>query len=55
MKGESMTEEFYDWLDQCPVQWVRLSEESLHSEYATYKFYADDEEVDEDTLPERKY
>ena len=51
-----MTDEFYDWLNQCPVQWVRLEVEGgLHPKSATYKFYADDGEVDEDTLPERKY
>jgi len=36
-----MTNEFYEWLEQCPVQWLRLDYDNLYSEFATYKFYAD--------------
>ena len=33
MKADTkMTEEFYDWLDNCPVNWIRtqVNDETLH-------------------------
>jgi len=38
---------FYEWLDACPVRWLRLDYDDLYSEFATYKFYADDEMIEE--------
>tara|TARA_B100002019_G_scaffold137751_1_gene118689 strand:- start:9 stop:155 length:147 start_codon:yes stop_codon:yes gene_type:complete len=44
-----MTDEFYEWLNQCPVQWVRLGTKgSLHLESATYEFYADTEDTEDE-------
>lgn len=43
-----MTNEFYEWLKQCPVQWVRLDYDYLYSEFATYEFYADNVGKEED-------
>jgi hypothetical protein len=34
-KASPMSEDFHDWLDQCPVQWTR---ESSDDESATYVF-----------------
>ena len=38
---EKMKDEFYDWLDECPVNWVRLevNDETIH-----YAFHTPDEE-----------
>ena len=36
--------EFYEWLDDCPVQWVRGN---VNMESITYTFMTPDEEVDE--------
>ena len=38
---EKMKDEFYDWLLECPVNWVRLevNDETIH-----YAFYTPDEE-----------
>jgi hypothetical protein len=38
-----MGEEFEDWLNQCPVQWVRIAGFD-YKEHVTYKFYAPDNE-----------
>ena len=37
----TMTEEFHDWLDQCPVYWFRSK---ITENYATYSFATPDEE-----------
>ena len=38
---EKMKDEFYDWLLECPVNWVRLevNDETIH-----YAFHTPDEE-----------
>ena len=38
---EKMTYEFYNWLQECPVNWTRLkvNDETIH-----YSFHAPDEE-----------
>tara|TARA_B100001248_G_C27366396_1_gene449242 strand:+ start:1141 stop:1281 length:141 start_codon:yes stop_codon:yes gene_type:complete len=41
---EKMKDEFYEWLDDCPVQWVRGN---VNMESITYTFMTPDEEVDE--------
>ena len=38
-----MTDEFYEWLDECPVKWFRINED--HGG-ASYVFLKDDEEED---------
>ena len=45
MEIKGMKEEFFDWLDVCPVQWFLTgdSEESLE-----YMFYKDDGKEEED-------
>jgi len=35
-----MQDEFYDWLDSCPVLWIRAS---VDNNWYTYHFYSDDE------------
>jgi hypothetical protein len=42
---EKMPEEFYDWLDKCPVQWFR---EKVTDVELYYMFVVPDEEDDED-------
>ena len=39
-----MTNEFYEWLDQCPVEWIRVEH---NSESITYKFYVPDDDEQE--------
>ena len=36
-----MSEEFHDWLDQCPVQWFRGE---VTTDHVTYSFETPDEE-----------
>ena len=40
-KVSPMSEEFHDWLDQCPVQWFRGEITMAH---VTYSFETPDEE-----------
>ncbi len=35
-----MSDEFYDWLDSCPVMWLR---DSFTNNWYTYRFYSDEE------------
>ena len=44
-KVSPMSEEFHDWLDQCPVQWSRGE---VTDDHVTYKFETDSEEEDLD-------
>ena len=46
MKASPMSEEFHDWLDQCPVRWIR---DRLEKEYVYYCFETPDEEDEDDT------
>tara|TARA_R100000657_G_C4603795_1_gene58778 strand:- start:363 stop:575 length:213 start_codon:yes stop_codon:yes gene_type:complete len=45
-----MSDEFHDWLDQCPVQWFRIQNgkhynaDKSYYEGASYMFLKDDEE-----------
>ena len=41
MKASPMSEEFHDWLDQCPVQWFRGE---VTTDHVTYSFETPDEE-----------
>ncbi len=36
-----MLDEFYDWLDSCPVMWIKGSADD---NWYTYHFYSNDEE-----------
>ena len=36
-----MEQEFHEWLNQCPNNWVRLAADS---ESSTYRFYRNEEE-----------
>ncbi len=36
-----MPEEFYDWLDKCPVQWLRIA---VESDFIDYSFIIPDTE-----------
>lgn len=42
MNASTMSEEFHDWLEQCPCQWNRISNDANE---ATYQFT--EEESDE--------
>ena len=44
MKASPMSDEFHDWLDECPVRWIR---DRLEKEYVYYCFEITDEENDE--------
>jgi len=46
MKASPMSDEFHDWLDQCPVIWIR---DRLEKEYVYYCFETPDEENEDDT------
>jgi len=38
MSGVStMSEEFHDWLEQCPKEWVRISNEGNEASYTFYE------------------
>ena len=39
-KVSPMSEEFHDWLDQCPVQWFRGE---VTTDHVTYSFETPDE------------
>ena len=40
MDKSNMSEEFHDWLEQCPVMWSKKNGE------ATYTFWEEDNELD---------
>lgn len=40
-----MKDDFFDWLDECPVQWVMNSEDEDGREYI---FYDNDDKEEED-------
>jgi len=44
-KVSPMSEEFHDWLDQCPVQWFRGE---VTDDHVTYKFETPNEDEGED-------
>ncbi len=44
-KASPMSEEFHDWLDQCPVNWIR---DRVEKDYVFYMFPTPDEEDDEE-------
>ena len=44
--NEKMKEEFYDWLDDCPVQWRRGE---VNQDSISYTFICDDEEVKDES------
>ena len=41
MKASPMSEEFHDWLDQCPVQWFRGE---VTKDHVTYSFETPEED-----------
>ena len=46
-----MSYEFHDWLEQCPVEWVRLGTETNgYCESATYEFTETTLEEEDQTL-----
>ena len=49
---EKMKEEFYDWLDDCPVQWRRGE---VNQDSISYTFICDDEDCDDTDKRTAKY
>ena len=45
MNASPMNDEFHDWLDQCPVRWIR---DRLEKEYVYYCFEITDEENEDE-------
>jgi len=46
MSEESkMSDEFHDWLEECPVEWRRIQHDETG---ASYKFFKDDEILEEE-------
>ena len=45
-----MPQEFYDWLDQCPVLWLRHTEK--REEYTDIRFYSPDVIDQEEDYPD---
>jgi hypothetical protein len=45
LADEKMKDEFYDWLNECPVNWVRLevNDETIHYAFETPEKEEDDE------------
>jgi exopolysaccharide biosynthesis predicted pyruvyltransferase EpsI len=43
MNESKMSEEFHDWLDQCPVGWIREKHDQKNKT-ASYHFWEEDEE-----------
>lgn len=49
-----MSEQFHDWLDECPVQWYRIqngkhyNKDGSYYEGASYMFLKDDDEYDDE-------
>jgi exopolysaccharide biosynthesis predicted pyruvyltransferase EpsI len=46
MNESKMSEEFHDWLDQCPVHWIR-EQHDQHKKTASYYFWQEDKENEE--------
>jgi len=44
MKISPMSEEFHDWLDECPVRWIR---DKITFDHVHYCFEIPDEENEE--------
>ena len=44
MKESPMSYEFHDWLDECPVRWIR---DRVDRDYVVYFFETPDEENEE--------
>ena len=43
-----MSTEFHDWLNQCPVQWLRLSHDEINEPVSSvYQFIENDREKDD--------
>ena len=49
MKQSPMSDEFHDWLDQCPVVWFR---DKVSKDHVFYAFETPDEDEDEDANSE---
>ena len=49
---EKMKEEFYDWLDDCPVQWRRGE---VNQDSISYTFICDDDEDNTDKRTAKYY
>ena len=47
MKESPMSDAFHDWLDQCPVMWIRDRVEKAHVFYAFETPEEDDDEKSE--------
>jgi len=47
MKASPMTEEFHDWLDKCPVVWIR---DRVETDHVFYAFETPDEEDEDETI-----
>ena len=45
MKASPMSDEFHDWLDQCPVMWFRGE---VTKDHVTYSFETPNEDEGED-------
>ena len=45
MKQSPMSDEFHDWLDQCPVMWFR---DKVGKDHVFYAFETPNEDEDED-------
>jgi hypothetical protein len=43
-KVSPMSEEFHDWLDQCPVNWIR---DRVEKDHVFYAFATPDEDEEE--------
>ena len=43
-KASPMSEEFHDWLDQCPVNWIR---DRVEKDHVFYAFATPDEDEEE--------
>jgi len=47
MKASPMSEEFHDWLDKCPVIWIR---DRVETDHVFYAFATPDEEDEDETI-----
>ena len=50
MKASPMSEEFHDWLDKCPVMWLR---DRVDRDHVFYAFETPEEVEPDDLLSER--
>ena len=47
-----MSEEFHDWLDQCPVMWIR---DRVEKDHVFYAFATPDEDENEDQIQAQQF